>query len=68
MIQKKRKKLLGSGGYAFFVKLTSKEQEEEINKASLGVTQIFLGNVVRLNEDRFTRYYYCNKETFVLQQ
>lgn len=50
-----------------FVKLTSKEQEEEINKASLGVTQIFLGNVVRLNEHRFTKYY-CNKETFVLQQ
>jgi hypothetical protein len=58
--------LLGSGGYVFFVKLTSKEQEE-INKASLGVTQIFLDNVVRLNEHRFTKYY-CNKETFVLQQ
>ena len=34
------KKLLGSGGYAF-AKLT--EQEEV--KASLGVPQIFLGNV-----------------------
>ena len=39
------KKLLGSGGYAF-AKLT--EQEEV--KASLGVPQIFLGNVGRLNE------------------
>jgi hypothetical protein len=49
------KKLLGSGGYAF-AKLT---EQEEI-KASLGVPQIFLGNVGRLNEARFTRYY-CNK-------
>jgi DNA-directed RNA polymerase subunit RPC12/RpoP len=49
------KKLLGSGGYAF-AKLT--EQEEL--KASLGVPQIFLGNVGRLNEDRFTKYH-CNK-------
>ena len=49
------KKLLGSGGYAF-AKLT--EQEEL--KASLGVPQIFLSNVGRLNEDRFTKYY-CNK-------
>jgi hypothetical protein len=48
------KKLLGSGGYAF-AKLT---EEEEI-KASLGVPQIFLGNIGRLNEDKFTRYY-CN--------
>ena len=46
------KKLLGSGGYAF-AKLT--EQEEL--KASLGVPQIFLGNIERLNEDRFSRYY-----------
>ncbi|HEX6028860.1 MAG TPA: hypothetical protein VFY64_07470 [Nitrososphaeraceae archaeon] len=45
------KKLLGSGGYAF-VKLT--EQEEV--KASLGVPQIFLVNVGRLNEDRFSKY------------
>jgi hypothetical protein len=45
------KKLLGSGGYAF-VKLT--EQEEV--KASLGVPQIFPGNVGRLNEDRFSKY------------
>src|ERR687887_2584767 len=49
------KKLLGSGGYAF-AKLT---EQEEI-KAGLGVPQIFLGNVGRLNEDRFTKYY-CNK-------
>jgi hypothetical protein len=44
------KKLLGSGGYAF-AKLT---EQEEI-KASLGVPQIFLGNVGRLNEDRFSK-------------
>jgi DNA-directed RNA polymerase subunit RPC12/RpoP len=49
------KKLLGSGGYAF-AKLT---EQEEI-KASLGVPQIFLGNVGRLNEDRFSKYY-CNR-------
>jgi DNA-directed RNA polymerase subunit RPC12/RpoP len=49
------KKLLGSGGYAF-AKLT--EQEEL--KANLGVPQIFLSNVGRLNEDRFAKYY-CNK-------
>ena len=49
------KKLLGSGGYAF-AKLTEKEEI----KASLGVPQIFLGNIGRLNENRFTRYY-CNK-------
>jgi hypothetical protein len=48
------KKLLGSGGYAL-AKLT---EQEEI-KASLGVPQIFLGNVGRLNEDRFSKYY-CN--------
>ena len=40
------KKLLGSGGYAF-AKLT---EQDEI-KSSLGVSQIFLGNVGRLNED-----------------
>jgi hypothetical protein len=53
------KKLLGSGGYAF-AKLT--EQEEV--KASLGVPQIFLSNVPRLSEDRFTKYYCseCAKE------
>ena len=50
------KKLLCSGGYAF-AKLT--EEQEEI-KASLGVPQIFLGNVGRLNEDRFSKYY-CNR-------
>jgi hypothetical protein len=49
------KKLLGSGGHAF-AKLT---EQEEI-KANLGVPQIFLSNVARLNEDRFTKYY-CNK-------
>ena len=49
------KKLLGSGGHAF-AKLT---EQEEI-KASLGVPHIFLGNIGRLNEDRFSRYY-CNK-------
>lgn len=49
------KKLLGSGGYAF-AKLT---EQEEI-KASLGVPQIFLSNLDRLNKDRFTKYY-CNK-------
>jgi len=49
------KKLLGSGGYAF-AKLT--EQEE--TKASLGVPQIFLGNIGRVSEDRFSRYF-CNK-------
>jgi hypothetical protein len=46
------KKLLGSGGYAF-AKLT---EQEEI-KASLGVPQIFLENVGRLDEDRFSKYY-----------
>lgn len=49
------KKLLGSGGYAF-AKLT---EQEEI-RASLGVHQIFLGNIGRLNESKFTKYY-CNK-------
>jgi hypothetical protein len=49
------KKLLGSGGYAF-AKLT---EQEEI-KASLGVPQIFLGNIGRLDEARYTRYY-CNE-------
>ena len=41
---------------------TNREQEEI--KASLGVPQIFLGNVGRLNEDRFSRYYCkrCEKE------
>ncbi len=49
------KKLLGSGGYVF-AKLT--EQEEL--RASLGVPQIFLANVERLNENRFSKYF-CNK-------
>jgi hypothetical protein len=47
--------LLGSGGYVF-AKLTGEEQ----NKSNLGVSEIFLGQVGRLNEDRFLRYY-CNK-------
>ena len=53
------KKLMGSGGYAL-AKLT---EHEEI-KASLGVPQIFLGNVGRLNEERFSKYYCkrCAKE------
>jgi hypothetical protein len=46
------KKLLDSGGCAC-AKLT---EQEEI-KASLGVPQIFLGNVGRLNEDRFSKNY-----------
>ena len=50
------KKLLGSGDYAFAAKLT---EQEEI-KASLAVPQIFLGNIGRLNEDRFTKHY-CNR-------
>ncbi len=49
------KKLLGSGGYAF-AKLT---EQEEI-QANLGVPQIFLANVGRLSEDRFSKYY-CNR-------
>ena len=49
------KKLLGSGGYAF-AKLT---EQEEIS-ANLGVPQIFLANVGRLSEDRFSKYY-CYK-------
>ena len=54
------KKLLGSGGYVL-AKLT--EQEEEL-RASLGVPQISLANVERLNEDRFLRYFCkkCGKE------
>jgi hypothetical protein len=51
------KKLLGSGGYAL-AKLT--EQEEL--RANLGVPQIFLANVGRLSEDKFSKYY-CNKCT-----
>ena len=53
------KKLLGSDGYAC-AKLT---EQEEI-KTSLGLSQIFLGNVGRLNEDRFSKYYSkrCEKE------
>jgi hypothetical protein len=53
------KKLLGSGGFVF-AKLT---EEEEI-KANLGVPHLFLGNIGRLSEDRFSRYYckVCGKE------
>jgi hypothetical protein len=49
------KKLLGSGGYAI-ARLT---EAEEI-KVNLGVHHLFLGNIGRLAEDRFLRYY-CNK-------
>jgi hypothetical protein len=49
------KKLLGSGGYAI-AKLT----ENEEMKANLGVPHLFLANVGRLSEDRFSKYY-CNK-------
>jgi hypothetical protein len=53
------KKLLGSGGYVL-AKLT--EQEEL--RASLGIPQIFLANIDRLNENRFFRYFCkkCGKE------
>ena len=53
------KKLLGSGGYVL-AKLT--EQEEL--RAGLGVPQIFLANVERLNDDAFLRYFCkkCSKE------
>jgi hypothetical protein len=50
-----QKKLLGSGGYVF-AKLTDEGQK----KSNLGVSEIFLGQVERLNKDRFIRYY-CNK-------
>jgi len=49
------KKLLGSGGCAY-----AKITEQEELKANLGVPRIFLSNVGRLNEDRFTKHY-CNK-------
>ena len=51
--------MLGSGGYVF-AKLT--EQEEL--RASLGVPQVFLANVERLNDDRISRYFCrkCGKE------
>ncbi len=49
------KKLLGSGGHVF-AKLTGQEE----SKGNFGVSQIFLANVGRLSEDRFSRYY-CNK-------
>lgn len=53
------KKLLGSGGYVL-----AKITEQEELSASLGVPQIFLANVERLNEDRFLRYFCkkCGKE------
>ncbi|MFL6400941.1 MAG: hypothetical protein ACJ72J_15355, partial [Nitrososphaeraceae archaeon] len=49
------KNLLGSGGCAY-----AKITEQEELKANLGVPRIFLSNVGRLNEDRFTKHY-CNK-------
>jgi hypothetical protein len=55
------KKLLGSGGYAF-AKLT---EQEEI-KASLGVPHIFLGNIGRLNEERFSDIIVINVEKNIL--
>ena len=59
------KKLLGSGGYAF-AKLTEKEEL----KASLGVPQIFLSNLGRLNEDRLRNITTINalKNILVLHQ
>ncbi|HJU79052.1 MAG TPA: hypothetical protein VJ599_05760 [Nitrososphaeraceae archaeon] len=48
------KKLLGSGGYAL-AKIT---EDEEI-KANLGIPQLFLANVGRLDKERFLKYY-CN--------
>lgn len=48
------KKLLGSGGYAL-AKIT---EDEEI-KANLGIPQLFLANVGRLDKARFLKYY-CN--------
>lgn len=53
------KKLLGSGGYAI-ARLT----EAEEMKVNLGVHHLFLGNIGRLAEDRFLRYYCkkCGKE------
>ena len=48
------KKLLGSGGYA----LARITEEEEI-KANLGIPQLFLANVGRLDKERFLKYY-CN--------
>ena len=49
------KKLLGSGGYAF-----AKLAEQEALRANLGVPQIFLANLGRLSENRFSKYN-CNK-------
>ncbi|MFB5600081.1 MAG: hypothetical protein ACE5SW_07645 [Nitrososphaeraceae archaeon] len=49
------KKVLGSGGYAF-VNLT----EEEELKFNLGVPHLFFGNIGRLDQKRFSRYY-CKK-------
>ena len=47
--------MLGSGGYV----LTKLTEQEEL-RASLGVPQIFLANIEKLHEDRFTRYF-CKK-------
>jgi len=38
----------------------AKLTEQEELRASLGVPQIFLANIEKLNEDRFTRYF-CKK-------
>lgn len=38
----------------------AKLTEQEELRASLGVPQIFLANIERLDEDRFTRYF-CKK-------
>jgi hypothetical protein len=46
------KKLLGSGGY-----VSAKLTEQEEIKASLGVPHLFLGNVGRLNANRYSRFY-----------
>jgi hypothetical protein len=56
---------LGSCGYAF-AKLTEKEEL----KASLGVPQIFLSNLGRLNEDRLRNITTINalKNILVLRQ
>jgi DNA-directed RNA polymerase subunit RPC12/RpoP len=55
VVEFEEKKLIGSGGYA-----VANLSEEEHKKANLGVEEVFLGNVGRLSEDRFSRYY-CNK-------
>ncbi|MGA9150785.1 MAG: hypothetical protein WBZ36_09415 [Candidatus Nitrosopolaris sp.] len=43
--------------------MTKLTEQEEL-RASLGVPQVFLANIERLNEDRFSRYFCskCNRE------